>query len=246
MSYPLDLLPSDREFQQKYDKQAINYDIGIDWLFNAFYEKQDKLREQMVELLKLKRGCRVLDAGCGTGSDSVHIARRIGPEGKLFAMDISRGMLQQARMKLAEAQPEVTFLLGNASHLPLADGACDAVFHFGGLNVFAEKGKALSEMVRVTRTGGKVVVGDEGIAPWLRRRLLGRILIKANALYKHRPPLHLLPANARNVCVRWILGNAFYVIDFRVGDPPEVNLDLPIPGKGDTLRSRYYGRATKA
>ena len=117
-----------------------------------------------------------------------------------------------------------------------------SVFHFGGINEFGEVGRALSEMTRVVTPGGKVVVGDEGIAPWLRRRVIGRILIRANPLYAHRPPLERLPENALDVSLHWIIGNAFYVIDYRVGDePPPVDIDLPIPGRGDSLRSRYYG-----
>jgi hypothetical protein len=97
-------------------------------------------------------------------------------------------------------------------------------------------------MTRVVRPGGKVVVGDEGIAPWLRRRLHGRILIRTNRLYKHRPPLELLPVDVREVRLQWLLGDAFYLIDYRVGDGPlEMDIDLPMPRKGDTLRSRFYG-----
>jgi SAM-dependent methyltransferase len=132
-------------------------------------------------------------------------------------------------------------VLSNASYLPFADDSFDAAFHFGGINTFGELRRALSEMTRVVRVGGKVVVGDEGVAPWLRRRLFGRILVKANPLYAHRPPLDAIPDNAADVRLQWILGNAFYVIDYRVAaGPPFVDLDLPIPGKGDSLRSRYY------
>ena len=95
-------------------------------------------------------------------------------------------------------------------------------------------------MTRVVRVGGKVVVGDEGVAPWLKRRRYGRVLIAANPLYGHTPPLEALPENTTEPRLQWILGNAFYVIDFRVaGGPPFVDVDLPIPGRGDTLRSRY-------
>ena len=59
--------------------------------------------------------------------------------------------------------------------------------------------------------------------------------------WQHRPPLAAIPDNAADVRLQWILGNAFYVIDYRVASgPPFVDLDLPIPGKGDSLRSRYY------
>jgi hypothetical protein len=95
-------------------------------------------------------------------------------------------------------------------------------------------------MNRVVRVGGKVVVGDEGIAPWLKRERYGRVLVNANPLYANSPPLDALPETASEVRLQWILGAAFYVIDFRVGaEEPFVDVDLPIPGKGDTLRSRY-------
>jgi hypothetical protein len=66
--------------------------------------------------------------------------------------------------------------------------------------------------------------------------------MKANPLYKNELPIDCLPESARNVSVRWLLGNAFYVIRYEVGeDAPPIDLDLPIPGKGDSLRTRYFG-----
>jgi SAM-dependent methyltransferase len=185
----------------------------------------------------------VLEVGCGTGCDSVLIARQIGERGELFASELSSGMLRLAAAKLAAATPRIELLLCNASHLPFADETFDAVFHFGGLNTFGEKARAIEEMTRVARVGGKVVVGDEGTAPWLREKPFGRILANANPLYEHVPPLELLPESARDVRLRWIIGNAFYVIDYRRGRGlPPLDLDLPIPGKGDSLRSRWERR----
>jgi ubiquinone/menaquinone biosynthesis C-methylase UbiE len=242
--HPPKLLASDAEFQEKYDSGAEEYDCGLAWLFQAFREDESDVRQQMVDLLELRPGTRVLETGCGTGKDSQHILDRIQPGGTLFAQDLSIGMLRVAARKLTELRGDVEYVLSNASYLPFADETFDAGFHFGGINTFGELRRALREMTRVVRVGGKVVVGDEGVAPWLRRRLVGRILVKANPLYAHRPPLQALPDNAAEVRVRWILGNAFYVIDYRVAEgPPYVDLDLPIPGKGDTLRSRYYTSA---
>lgn len=238
--HPSELLPSDAEFQRKYDVGADEYDRGLRWLFESFRVDPAEMRNAMVDLLELQPGARVLETACGTGEDSQYILERIGADGTLYAQDLSVGMLRVARRKLASGSVE--YVQSNASYLPFSDDAFDAAFHFGGINTFGEVRRALEEMNRVVRVGGKVVVGDEAVAPWLRRRLYGRILVKANPLYRHRPPLDALPENASETRVRWILGNAFYVIDFRVGaGPPFVDLDLPIPGKGDSLRSRYYG-----
>jgi len=244
--YPDELMPSDSEFKQKYDKGAEQYDIGLDWLFRSFYEDENAIRSGMLKLLDLQPCSRVLEIGCGTGKDSQHIAASLQEQGELYAQDISSAMVRIARRRLAGSAARIEYVLSNAAYLPFAAGYFDAVFHFGGLNNFGEIKRALAEMTRVVRTGGKVVVGDEGVAPWLRRKKFGRILINANPLYTHRPPLECLPENARDVCLRWVVGNAFYVIDYRAGGgPPKVDLDLPIPGKGDSLRSRYETRTRR-
>ena len=238
--HPEELRPSDAEFQQKYDAGAESYDANLAWLFDAFSVDEMDVRRRMVDLLELRPGARVLDVGCGTGKDSLLMLERIGSTGELFAQDLSLGMLRVARRKLKSAG-QVDLFQTNASYLPFADAQFDAAFHFGGINEFGEVRRALEEMTRVVKPGGKVVVGDEGIAPWLKRRLVGRILIRANPLYAHRPPLDKLPENALDVHLHWVIGNAFYVIDYHVGEgPPPVDLDLAIPGRGDTLRSRYY------
>ncbi len=70
-------------------------------------------------------------------------------------------------------------------------------------------------MNRVVRAGGRVVIGDEGVAPWLRNSEIGRMLIRNNALYACEVPLGLLPETARSR-VSWELCNTFYVIEFSV------------------------------
>lgn len=236
--YPAELLPSDAEFQRKYDTGAADYDSGLSWLFEAFRVDEEAVRSSMIDLLEIGPGAHVLETGCGTGNDSRHILERVLPSGTLYAQDLSIGMLRTARGKLGDSAAE--YVLSNASYLPFADGTFDAAFHFGGINTFGELRRALAEMARVVRVGGKVVVGDEGVAPWLKRRRYGRVLIAANPLYRHTPPLDALPESAAEPRVRWIIGNAFYVIDFRVAaGEPFVDVDLPIPGRGDTLRSRY-------
>lgn len=245
-TYPDKLLPSDDMCQKDYVKMAKGYDTYMEWLFKIFSEDENTVRGQMIQLLEVESGSCVLEVGCGTGSDSIRIIQRIKSKGKLYVQDLSAEMLEIAKSKLASSQTPVEYFLSNASYLPFADRIFDAVFHFGGFNTFGDKDKALAEMTRVVRTGGKVVIGDESVPPWLRGKMFGKILMKYNPLYKYKVPLTCLPENATNVCLRWILGNAFYLIDYRVGDgPPKLNIDLRVPFKGDTIRSRYYGTKTK-
>lgn len=241
--YPRKLRDMEILMKEEFDGRAHRYDKDLDWQFDVFDEDKSEIRARMVDLLELKKGMSVLETGAGTGSDSAHILSKLGPKGRLFGQDISVRMLELGRKKLSKQRDQVDFHVGNASYLPFEDDMFDAAYHFGALNNFEDRRRALEEMTRVVRPGGKVVIGDEGIAPWLRPRLYGKILIRTNRLYKHRPPLEMLPIDVREVAVRWLLGDAFYVIDFRVGEGPlPMNLDLPLPRKGDTLRSRYYGK----
>lgn len=241
----------ERQELEYYQAASDTYDAVMDWLFESFYEDEEAIREQMLSALHLESAFRVLEVGCGTCRDSVHIARRLGAggghRGELYLQDLSPNMLAVGRERMRRSGPfacGIEYFVGNAAHLPFPDGFFDAVFHFGGLNLFSDKRQALAEMTRVVCPGGRVVVGDESLAPWLRETEYGRILLNSNALYQHPVPIDCLPGNARDVNVRWLLGNAFYLIDYTVGEgTPRVDLDLPILGaRGGTHRTRYYGR----
>lgn len=237
--YPAALAPSDEKSRSEGDTMASGYEPWLDWLFATLVDDEETVRHRMLDLLELQPGARVLEIGCGTGRDTQGIVQRVGDTGAVVATDLSRGMIKHAQRK-SFAGATVSFGLCNASLLPFPDDAFDAVFHFGGINTFGDQRGALAEMVRVTRVGGKVVVGDEGMPPWRRDNDIARMLINWNKLYDNQPPLHLLPGHVQEVGVRWMLGDAFYVIDFRVAPgPPAFNPDVPILVKGDTIRQRY-------
>ena len=225
-----------------YESSSDSYDAAIDWLFESFHEDEDAVREEILSPLDLQPAFRVLEVGCGTCRDSVRIAQRLGGDGELFLQDLSPNMLSvgRERIRRSGSLARIEYFVGNAAHLPFPDGFFHAAFHFGGLNLFSDKRQALGEMTRVVRIGGRIVVGDESLAPWLRETTYGRILLNSNALYAHQVPLECLPENAMNVHVRWFLGNAFYLIGYTVGEGyPRVNLDLPIlGGRGGTHRTR--------
>lgn len=241
----------EKKTQTEYDLVADEfYDNAVDWLFESFYEEEDKVRNGMVDLLDLKPRSRVLEIGCGTGRDSFRIAQRLGKGGVFFLQDLSRNMVLKTQ-KTMEAYGQKNslecgthYFISDGLHLPFPERSFDAVFHFGGFNNFSHPKESLKEFTRITKIGGKIVVGDESVPPWLKGTEFAEIVCVNNPLFRHRAPLRAIPEGARNVTVRWVLGGCFYLIDFSVDEgTPRLNLDLPHKGRrGGTMRTRYYGQ----
>lgn len=213
---PKELPEIDAKFRQQYEKVATSYDrtVRLMLLLFGIWEPWSRKRN-FVNPLELKRGYRVLEVSVGTGSNIPIIAKQIGTEGKLFAMDLSPEMMAVAREKLRKKGIKVEFALANGAHLPYKDNTFDAVLHFGGINTFGDKKGALSEMLRVAKSGAKLVIGDEGLAPGKENTRFGRWLLKMNSLYAHKPPSDLIPEQAEEFKVRWIWRGAFYVMEMR-------------------------------
>jgi ubiquinone/menaquinone biosynthesis C-methylase UbiE len=249
---PFSLLSeTEQKTQAEYDSSAEQqYDAAVDWLFQSFYENEDDVREQMIDLLHLKPTARVLEIGSGTGRDSFRIARKLGEQGQFFVQDLSEQMVLKTRERLKVEtkklglSAEINYFVSTARFLPFPDAFFDAVFHFGGFNNFSEPKKTLAEMTRIVKQGGQIVFGDEALPPWLEGTEFGEMIVTNNPLFKHKVPLKHLPVNAQNVTLRWVLGGCFYLMDFKVANgPPPVNIDLPHKGwRGGTMRTRYYGR----
>lgn len=222
--------------QSYYEEDAETYDELISFVARFLNDDEEATRSHTADLLDAKKGDRVLEVACGPGPNFPHVLSRIGPGGELFALDISPGMIRAAKRRLAGGDGNVELLYANGSYLPFADGSFDALLHLGTLNRFPDVPRALAEMARVVKPGGKVVAGDEGVAPWLRKTPYGKLLSLFGGLFRGDVPLETLPEEAEDVCVRWILGRAYYVIEFRVGKPPAPNVDVKLPGKEMTVR----------
>jgi SAM-dependent methyltransferase len=218
----------------------------LDWLFQTFGESEPDFRRRLVRKLNLKEGGRVLVTGCGLGDDVPAALAAVADGGEVYAQDLSSEMAVAASAYVLPERPgaKVFFSVSNATRLPFADAFFDGAFHFGGINLFDDVGAAVREMARVVRPGGRVVFGDEGVAPWLRETDYGRAAITNNSLWGVSAPVELLPESAVDVSLSWVLGNCFYVIDFEVSDTgPYMNMDVPHKGRrGGTMRTRYFGQ----
>ena len=114
-------------------------------------------RRAAVAAVAPRPGQRILDLAAGTGTSSAALAEH---GAFVVASDISLGMLQQGRLQ----QPDLDFVAGDALSLPFPDDTFDAVTISYGLRNVEDTRAALTEMLRVTRPGGRVVIADESTA----------------------------------------------------------------------------------
>lgn len=109
---------------------------------------------RVADAARLAPGDSVIDVACGTGVLAREAARRAGPGGRVVGLDSNQGMLETAR----RMAPSIEWRQGVAEALPFADGTFDAAVSQFGLMFFADRTAALTEMRRVTRAGGRLVV----------------------------------------------------------------------------------------
>lgn len=114
----------------------------------------------IIDELRLRGGETVLDAGCGTGGDAIQLARVVGPTGRVLGVDISATMITEAARRAAGLGLPVTFEIGDAQDLRFDDHTFDACRSERMLMHVPDAPRALTELVRVTRPGGRVAVFD--------------------------------------------------------------------------------------
>ncbi|MDR0673675.1 MAG: bifunctional demethylmenaquinone methyltransferase/2-methoxy-6-polyprenyl-1,4-benzoquinol methylase UbiE [Zoogloeaceae bacterium] len=145
----------EKKVAEVFDSVARRYDLmndlmsaGLHRLWKRFAVAQSGVRE----------GARVLDIAGGTGDLSLAFARRVGAEGQVLLTDINNAMLTHGRDRLLDCGHAVPATQCSAERIPFRDDVFDCVIVSFGLRNMTHKDKALSEMRRVLKPGGRLLV----------------------------------------------------------------------------------------
>jgi arsenite methyltransferase len=157
-------------------------------------------------LTTLNAGEVVLDLGSGGGIDVLLSARRVGPAGKAYGLDMTDEMLALARTNQKKAGIEnVEFLKGEIERIPLPDNSVDVIISNCVINLSADKDRVLREAFRVLKPGGRFAVSDVvtrgAMLPEIRERVLLWVGCIAGALEENEYKSKLSAVGFENISV---------------------------------------------
>lgn len=217
------------------------YKNFLKWLFATFNEDEHSFRKSCLQRFGNLKSKKVLITSCGLGEDIAVVSKLVGSDGVIHAQDLSKNFVEVSSQN--NISDNIFINVSDALSLPYCDNYFDAVYHFGGINLFGDIRLAISEMERVCKVGGQVMFGDESVALHLRNSDYGRMFIHNNSLWKEDLPLSHLPLSASKIEISYVLGNCFYLIKFFKSEGlPFVDIDVPHIGyRGGSVRKRYFG-----
>ncbi len=202
----ISLTGNNKNYQKMYDRFALFYDF-----FTQVYARLKNGNEknrlmQYLSLLDIKNNDKVIEISIGTGRNIKYLNR--GAE--FYGVDISLEMLKKCQKKMKRLNREITLIQAEAEFLPIKDGLFDIVFSAGGFNFFNDPGKAVIEMLRIAKSGTKILITDE------TEKL--RLKYSKNEFYKANPiknPVDYLPDFCRNIEYKEICDGDLYVLTFQ-------------------------------
>ncbi len=201
----ISLTGNNKNYQKMYDRFSVFYDLATQsyaW-FKSGSERKRLM--QYLSFLDIRNGDKVIEISIGTGRN----IKYLNAGADYYGVDISLGMLKKCQKKMKKLKREITLIQAEAESLPIKEESFDVVFSAGGFNFFNDPAKAISEMLRIAKSGSKILITDE------TERL--RLKFKKNKYYKQieiRNPVEYLPAFCKNIEYKEICDGDLYVLTF--------------------------------
>lgn len=182
------------EVRDMFDRIAPRYDL-LNRVMTAGIDR--RWRRAAAEAADLCAGDRALDVCTGTGDLALLLADRVTPLGEVVGVDFAPAMLDRARMKVAASESPCHFEVADALDLPYPDDRFDAATVAFGVRNLDDLGRGITEMARVVRPGGRVVILEITTPPRLKAfygvwfdhivPTLGRTIGGDNTAYSYLP-----------------------------------------------------------
>jgi len=207
--YPRSLIGQDASFNRFYNVMAPLYDRS-EQFFGKLITGMDMIegRNDIVSRLNISPGLRLLEVSPGPGVFQKLLRERLTDAGEFVSLDLSLNMLRQCQRRSPKFS--VHLVHGNGQFLPFADNSFDALFHFGGVNLFNDPDKAIREFIRVVRKNGIVSWGDEGFSKSYRSEIRKKILSTMNPGFLKPAPA--IPGTLHDIKVHEVYGGLGYLV----------------------------------
>lgn len=155
--------PAAQDIQSLFSSIAPGYDKANDWITFGLAKRW---RHSLVEFSRVLPGDRVLDCATGTGDLAIEFKRAVGEKGDVVGTDFCQAMLERAPLKAQAGGMNIQFQWADVMSLPFESDLFDVSSIAYGIRNVENPVQALSEMARVTRSGGRVVILETGDSQW--------------------------------------------------------------------------------
>jgi len=204
-----ELSGNNKKYQNLYDNFSRFYDLITHLTAWVKSGGERKRLMQYLSEIEIKDTDRVIEISIGTGRN----IKYLNSNAEYYGVDISLGMLDRCRRKMKKMKRQIVLLQSEAEFLPITDNSFDVVFSAGGFNFFNDPGKAVLEMLRIAKSGTKLLITDETekLRAKYERTKFGGDFYKTNKIKK---PTDYLPEYCKNIEYKEICDGDLYVLTF--------------------------------
>lgn len=207
-----DIDGNNKKYLTLYDRIARLYNVSNKIYFKFKFGGEKNYRNEFLSELEIEPNDKVIEISVGTADNFRFLPKNI----KLYGLDISLGMLKQAKRHLKKWKLQAKLFQGTAEFLPFKDESFDVVYHVGGINYFNDKQKVIHEMIRIAKSGSKIVIADETeklVTGTYQKNPVTRNFYKDDADIS--APIQLVPEHMQAIKYKEICRGLMYCLTFR-------------------------------